>query len=134
MSADQVSENLHHMSWGLTDTRCGAKGYGSRNFAAVTCPDCLALVEWVGEPTPIPGCQRPPQMGTEFDDGVFIFYDIHHEQSEMEVVPQISGNVEITIGDTLFTLSHLDRMDLVRALLHDFHYSPEQDGPHEHND
>ena len=41
----------------------------------------------------------------------------------LEVVPQTSGNVEITIeydGDGhLFSLSHLDRVDLIRALLHD---------------
>lgn len=73
---------------------------------------------------------RPPQMGTEFDDGVFIFYDRYVPDFEMEVVPMSpSGNVEITIADHFFTLSHLDRADLIRALLHDFHYSPEEGAP-----
>lgn len=74
--------------------------------------------------------QTPPHLN-ENDDGVFTFYDVHESDNwTLEVVPQEpSGNVEITIGEGLFTLSHLDRMDLVRALLHGFHYSAEIGGP-----
>ena len=83
----------------------------------------------------------PPRMTDENDltDGVFIFHDTFIEGASMEVVPQLSGNVEITIGygpddGYMLTLSHLDRADLLRALLHDFHYSPERGGPHDTQD
>lgn len=71
-------------------------------------------------------------------DGVFTFFDVHlGEYYTLEVVPQTTGNVEITIGSAevddgrMFTLSQLDRADLIRALLHDFHYSPEKGGPND---
>ena len=106
------------------------------DWTAVNCPACLKYLaehpidgedEGVGTPTPR---QKPPLMN-EADDGVFEFYDVHYPQSRMEVAPQLSGNVEIDFNDAVFTLSHLDRADLIRALLHDFHYSPEKDGPHD---
>lgn len=84
--------------------------------------------------------RTPPRMtdGNDLTDGVFIFHDTFIESASMEVVPQLSGNVEITISygpddGYMLTLSHLDRADLLRALLHDFHYSPERGGPqHDH--
>jgi hypothetical protein len=88
-----------------------------------------------GEP---PRLHKPPRMMDNLGrvDGVFEFYDTHIEGSSMEVVPQQSGNVEITVSfgpddGYLFTLHHCDRADLIRALLHDFHYSPEKDGPND---
>lgn len=78
----------------------------------------------------------PPIMNDN-NDGIFLFTDRHHGAGfTMEVVPQLSGNVEITIKEPggeghMFTLSHLDRADLLRALLHDFHYSPERGGPND---
>lgn len=100
----------------------------------------LGFEDWkrgVGTPTPQlhrPPLHTPPVMGDgEQGDGVFTFFDDHTAGNELEVIPQITGNVEIVIslgGDgVLFTLSHLDRADLIRALLHDFHYSPETGGP-----
>lgn len=113
--------------------------------AAVAGDTELGFTDWlkekllgVGPSTPtlnLPNCHRPPSM-SEGGDGVFIFYDVHIEGCSMEVVPQTTGNVEITVAygaddGYLFTLSHLDRADLFRALLHDFHYSPEKDGPND---
>ena len=102
----------------------------------------LTLAEYnaagVGTPTPL---HVPPRMEDErgMTDGVFVFTDVHlGEGYTLEVVPQLSGNVEITISKPedgtpedghLFTLSHCDRADLFRALLHEFHYSPERGGP-----
>lgn len=81
-----------------------------------------------------PPRHTPPYMNDD-DNGVFTFHDVHITGCTLEVVPQESGNVEITVdynGDGHFaTLHHLDRMDLVRALLHDFHYSPERGGPND---
>lgn len=108
----------------------------------VNCPDCINILsreaeEGVGTPTP----QRhtPPRMedSNGLVDGVFVFYGTHSDLGgQMEVVPQESGNVEFTISADEsqqeglgFSLSHLDRADLIRALLHDFHYSPERGGP-----
>lgn len=97
----------------------------------------LEAQEEVGGSTPR---HKPPRMEDErgMVDGVFEFYDVDYyaavplsNTASMEVVPQTTGNVEITLGDSTFTLSHLDRADLIRALLHDFHYSPEKDGPHD---
>lgn len=68
----------------------------------------------------------------ENDDGVFRFYGTHSGLGgQMEVVPVDTGNVEFTVGHRIFSLSHLDRADLIRALLHDFHYSPERGGPND---
>lgn len=116
--------------------RCGAMGdQASSAMRDVTCPECLTLLG-VGASTPL---HTPPRMEDErgMTDGVFIFHDVHDTEhvSTMEVVPQLSGNVEITLGykgeGVLFTLSHTDRADLLRALLHDFHYSPERGGPND---
>jgi hypothetical protein len=98
----------------------------------------LGFAEWmrevgVGASTP-KKLHTPPYLN-ENDDGLFTFHDVHIEGCAFEVVPQTTGNVELTIeydGDEhLFTLHHSDRADLLRALLHDFHYSPEKDGPHD---
>ena len=99
----------------------------------------LGLIDWlreklgVGPSTPL---HTPPEMGDASgdDDGVFTFHDTYHRENPLEVVPQLSGNVEITLGGTLFTLHHLDRADLIRALLHEFHYSPERGGPQDDQD
>lgn len=143
---------------------CGGQGMATSIKRAVTCRDCLTLLEptreewarrkwtvacvagetelgfaeWmrevgVGPSTP---SHKPPYM-SDLGDGVFIFYGTHSDLGgTMEVVPMTTGNVEFTIpgdddphGGLTFNLSHLDRMDLVRALLHDFHYSPERGGP-----
>lgn len=84
------------------------------------------------EPRPL---HSPPIMNDN-EDGVFRFYGTHSDLGgEMEVIPMTTGNVEFGVRDTasgaglIFNLSHLDRIDLVRALLHDFHYSPERGGP-----
>lgn len=107
--------------------------------AAVGGDTDLGFEDWakgVGTPTPF---HKPPRMEDDngLVDGVFTFHDVHLTGNEMEVVPQQSGNVEITIGDEsegkMFTLSHLDRADMLRALLHDFHYSPERGGPSDDN-
>lgn len=98
----------------------------------------LGFAEWmigregVGAATP----HKPPLMN-ERDNGVFEFYDVdfyNDKPCSLEVVPQTTGNVEITLGDTFFNLSHLDRADMIRALLHDFHYSPERGGPNDDQD
>ena len=99
--------------------------------------DDWMVKEGVGVPTPK---HTPPRMEDDngLTDGAFAFYDVHIPGNELEIVPQQSGNVEITIGDEsegrFFTLSHLDRADMIRALLHDFHYSPERGGPSDDND
>jgi hypothetical protein len=124
-----------HLIWGNTSHRCGARGGdGTIMRSEVTCSDCLELIQGVGTPTPL---HTPPEMGDAEgnDDGVFTFTDTHIQGCTMEVVPQTSGNVEITVSygpddGYMFTLHHLDRADLLRALLHDFHYSPERGGPH----
>lgn len=109
--------------------RCGAMtGQSTRDKAWVSCDDCIRLLETGGSE------HRPhhiPPLMNESGGGIFLFTDTHHGAGyTLEVVPQTSGNVEITIeemnGDGhVFTLSHLDRANLLRALLHDFHYSPE---------
>ncbi|QWY82826.1 hypothetical protein PP641_gp086 [Arthrobacter phage SilentRX] len=134
---------IHYMhrrpvNWHGTNApyRCGAmegdKVAASTRPESVNCADCLALMG-VGTPT---RKQKPPYMN-EKDDGVFVFHDVHIDGCVLEVVPQATGNVEITLeydGEGhLFTLSHLDRADLLRALLHDFHYSPERGGPNDEN-
>ncbi|UOK18413.1 hypothetical protein SEA_BRUHMOMENT_97 [Arthrobacter phage BruhMoment] len=109
----------------------------------------LGFTEWMREElggSEVRPLHQPPKMN-EIDDGIFRFYDVDWNAAHplttrmsMEVVPQTTGNVEITLDadgnadDLMITLSHLDRMDLVRALLHDFHYSPERGGPHDDND
>ena len=130
-AADKEVHFIRMVNWGAKNSkpyRCGAyTGAGSTLPRDVTCSDCLELIEGVGVPTPL---HTPPTMNE--DDGIFWFHDVHETDNWMlEVVPQTTGNVEITIGDKLFTLSHLDRADLLRALLHDFHYSPERGGPHD---
>ena len=115
--------------------RCGAKtGQSTRDKAWVSCDDCIRLLETGGDeyrPHNI-----PPYMN-ENEDGIFRFTDTQHGDGfTLEVVPQATGNVEITIEERngaghVFTLSHLDRADLLRALLYDFHYSPERGGPND---
>jgi hypothetical protein len=101
----------------------------------------LGLIDWlreklgVGPSTPR---HKPPYMN-EKDDGVFIFHDVHIEGATLEVVPQQSGNVELTVSygaddGYMLALHHVDRADLIRALLHDFHYSPERGGPNDDPD
>lgn len=59
----------------------------------------------------------------EGGDGTFVFHGTHSDLGgEMEVVPMTTGNVEFTVGDSIFNLAYRDRMNLVRALLHDFRY------------
>lgn len=83
-----------------------------------------------------PKLHTPPYMNDD-EDGLFIFTDRHHGAGyTMEVAPQSTGNIEITIEEPggeghIFTLSHLDRADMLRALLHEFHYSPERGGPND---
>lgn len=125
---------IHYMrtvNWNRTISApylCGAMGGSASNkVSSVTCSDCLHILASAGGSGPRP-LHKPPMMD-ERNTGIFEFYDVTY-QHPMEVVPQSpSGNVEITLGDTLFTLHHLDRADLIRALLHDFHYSPERGGP-----
>jgi hypothetical protein len=92
--------------------------------------------EGVGVPTP--RLHTPPYMNDR-GDGVFLFHDKHIEGCSMEVVPQTTGNVEITVAygpddGYLFTLNLFDRADLLRALLHEFHYGPEVGGPGDDQD
>lgn len=103
----------------------------------------LGLLDWLREKLGVGGStprHKPPRMEDErgMVDGVFEFYDVDYyaavplsNTASMEVVPQTTGNVEITLCDSTFTLSHLDRADLIRALLHDFHYSTERGGPND---
>lgn len=113
---------------GTSPHKCGAFiGRRSAVKHDVTCTDCLAQLGRANS-------HVPPIMNDN-SDGIFLFTDRHHGAGfTMEVVPQLSGNVEIAIEDKdgaghMFTLSHLDRADLLRALLHEFHYSPERGGP-----
>ena len=115
--------------------RCGVMtGEASVDEAWVNCSGCIDLMgRGAGHHPPL---HVPPIMNDN-EDGIFLFHDRHHGAGyTMEVVPQTTGNVEITIEEPggeghLFTLSHLDRADLLRALLHDFHYSPERGGPND---
>jgi hypothetical protein len=130
-----------HFQWGSGKARCGkTSGSLAPVLEYVTCPDCIDLSlppsKGVGQPTLR---HTPPRMEDErgLTDGVFIFHGTHSDLGgQMEVVPMVSGNVEFTISSDasqqdglVFSLSHLDRLDLVRALLHDLHYSPETGGP-----
>lgn len=143
--------DIYHLADPMVETRptCGAtltkwvSPLPTLDRSRVNCPVCLSImaehtrvipltlteynrITGVGSPTPL---HKPPLMN-EKDDGVFEFYDVHEGGDwPLEVVPQTTGNVEFTMGQHLFTLSHLDRADLIRALLHDFHYSPERGGP-----
>jgi hypothetical protein len=114
---------------------CGAVlGEGDKlpttNEDAVECKDCLKIIAERGVGPSTPQLHTPPNMDDN-EDGVFTFYDaVEGSDWYMQVVPMpVGGNVEFTVGEQLFTLSHLDRADLIRALLHDFHYSPERGGP-----
>lgn len=114
----------------------------------VNCPECLNILsrdaEGVGTPTP--KLHTPPRMEDErgMTDGVFIFTDVHlGEGYTLEVVPQLSGNVELTISKPedgtpedghMFSLSLFDRVNLLQALLHEFHYGPEVGGPADDQD
>lgn len=152
---------ISRINWGAKHSRpyrCGANDphdEASTTPSAVTCDDCLALMgttieqpvslteflDTKGVETPTPQRHKPPRMedANGLNDGVFIFYGTHSDLGgEMEVVPMTSGNVEFTIAPNssqsdglVFSLSHLDRADLIRALLHDFHYSPERGGPND---
>lgn len=113
---------------------CGAMdGSATSKTGPVTCADCLNLLAGGSEPRPL---HRPPMMNDD-ESGTFTFYDVDNlhpdslfrQEWPLEVTPQTTGNVEVNICGTLFTLHHLDRADLIRALLHDFHYSPERFGP-----
>lgn len=104
----------------------------------------LSLADWLylhGHSTVRPARHIPPRMEDEngLVDGVFIFHDVRMAGVTLEVVPMTTGNVEFTIevdgkDGHYTTIHHLDRMDLVRALLHDFHYSPERGGPADDQD
>lgn len=141
---------LHHMGNGQhspcglvpADVYRGLQASFTSAWEVVTCPICLSrkpeprrtekpitLTEYNDA-----GPKHTPPNMNDHEDGVFTFFDVHLGQRyTMEVVPQLSGNVEITVGTpgdgTMFSLSHLDRADLLRALLHNFHYSPEVGGP-----
>lgn len=102
----------------------------------------LGFEDWLrGVGAPTPQLHTPPRMVDDngLTDGMFRFYDVDNNHPDrqfraeyvLDVVPMESGNVEIICGDTMFTLHHLDRADLIRALLHDFHYSPEKGGPND---
>lgn len=123
-----------HFTRGPKPWHCGAMDGSAVNvIQMVTCMDCVGLYPNGGSDHH-PPLHVPPIMNDN-EDGIFLFTDRHHGDGfTMEVVPQLSGNVEITIEEPggeghLFTLSHLDRADLLRALLHEFHYSPERGGP-----
>lgn len=76
----------------------------------------------------------PPYMN-ESDDNLWIFRDANTPDGEELVVAQREhGHVDLIIGGEQFRLHHLDRMDLVRALLHDFNYSSEVGGPGDDQD
>lgn len=129
--SDQYS---HYTRGGPKPWRCGAMTGSATNVPVLTtCEDCLALLRGSDHQPPL---HIPPIMN-ENGDGIFRFHDRHHGIGfTMEVIPQTTGNVEITLEDSnhageVFTLSHLDRADLLRALLHDFHYSPERGGPND---
>lgn len=107
----------------------------------------LSFAEWKylhGHSNERPARHTPPRMEDDngLVDGTFIFYGTHSDLGgELEVVPMQSGNVEFTIssadaanGGLVFNLSHLDRADMLRALLHDFHYSREIGGPGDDDD
>ena len=109
----------------------------------------LGFAEWmreVGVGPSTPTLHIPPRMEDErgMVDGVFVFTDIHLGAGyTMEVVPQLSGNVEVTLsgpddGTTedgiLFTLSLFNRADVMKAFLHEFHYGPEVGGPADDQD
>lgn len=108
----------------------------------------LSFAEWKylhGHSNERPARHTPPRMEdplTGGPDGVFIFYGTHSDLGgQLEVVPMSTGNVEFTISDDesqqgglVFSLSHLDRADMLRALLHDFHYSREIGGPGDDDD
>lgn len=117
----------------ITDTEQARRKW---TVACVAGDTDLGFAEWmrevgVGPSTPL---HTPPYMADN-NDGLFIFHDVHlGKDYTLEVVPQISGNVEITTGDRLFTLSLFDRADLLRALLHEFHYGPEIGGPADDQD
>jgi hypothetical protein len=94
----------------------------------------LSLADWLhlhGHSSHRPARHTPPDL--DHEGGVFTFNDVFITGNTMEVVPQLSGNVEFTLdydGDGhLFSLHHLDVADLLRAALHNFHYSPERGGP-----
>lgn len=99
----------------------------------------LSFAEWMylhGHSNERPARHIPPRMVDDngLVDGVFIFHDANTSGVTLEVVPMSTGNIEFTIEvdgkDGHFTtLHHLDRADLIRAVLHDFHYSPERGGP-----
>lgn len=103
--------------------------------SSVTCPACLDLINYQPQEPALTTRHVPPYMN-DADDGVFRFHGAHSDLGgEMEVIPMTTGNVEFEVRDTvsgkgmIFNLHHLDRADLIRALLHDFHYSPERGGP-----
>lgn len=105
----------------------------------------LGFMDWMrerlGVGAPTPKLHIPPRMEDErgMVDGVFVFTDVHLGAGyTLEVVPQLSGNVEMTMsgsddgtseGGILFTLSLFDRVNVLQALLHEFHYGPEVGGP-----
>ena len=104
----------------------------------------LSFAEWKylhGHSNERPARHTPPRMEDDngLVDGVFVFHGTHSDLGgQMEVVPMTTGNVEFTISSDdsqqdglVFNLSHLDRADMLRALLHDFHYSPERGGPND---
>lgn len=102
--------------------------------AAVAGDTDLGFEDWkieqgVGAPTPN---HTPPRMvdGNGLTDGIFEFYDDSTERT-LDVRPTPDGSVRIDMDGSIFNLHHLDRADLIRALLHDFHYSPERGGPHD---
>lgn len=132
----EPATGLVHYTRGAKPWRCGAMDGSAVNIIRmVNCDDCLTLINGGGLEAQPP--RHTPPLMNENGDGIFLFHDVHLGAGyTLEVVPQVSGNVEITIEDAamnghLFTLSHLDRADLLRALLHDFHYSPERGGPHD---
>ncbi|QWY81384.1 hypothetical protein SEA_RIZWANA_87 [Arthrobacter phage Rizwana] len=123
---------------------CGDRGQQSTDPARVTCFSCRnnetfkvaqrgmpmklsdVLAEGVGQPT---RRHEPPYLNDN-DDNLWVFYDQRNPfDPNLRVSALADGHLQVSLGEQNFRLHHLDRMDLVRALLHDFHYSPETGGP-----
>lgn len=130
---------LTHYQSGESAVACGMPwsivGRVSENRSLVTCDDCRKAIIAGTDVRPSVRLHRPPDM-EHTSAGVFVFYGTHSDTGgQMEVVPMVSGNVEFTISSDasqrdglVFNLAHLDRANLIRALLHNFNYSRGRDG------
>ncbi|ALY10873.1 hypothetical protein WILDE_91 [Arthrobacter phage Wilde] len=132
--ADVLADGTTHLDWGMQVARCGTKnGKLSVLIEKVTCPLCIDLnrpaseriAERVGQPTHV------PPILNEKDDNLWLFHDRMESDVELIVQNAERGHAVLVLNGETFHLHHLDRLDLVRALLHDLHYSPEVGGPHD---